>query len=177
MELQAELGESPPNDLRQITLPYPSPKLKKLFHSHVFAAADKQTLFQSLTREQQGGLSEVTLNRAEGVLSLGRPGATASHRLVAQFIGILDVNQESWQWGWASQETTDLDPATLRFARIIRDYGLQHEIPELTYEVIPLGSVDDRPWFNVDYLLMATAHLCQADFYFAMSLRPGARNS
>ena len=58
----------------------------------------------------------------------------------------------------------------LRSARIVRDYGLQHEIPELTYEVIPLGSVDDRPWFNVDYLLMATAHLCQADFYFAMSL-------
>ena len=75
-ELQAELGESPPSDLRQITLPYPSPKLKQLFHSHVFAAADKQTLFQSLTREQEGGLSEVTLNRAEGVLSLGRPGAT-----------------------------------------------------------------------------------------------------
>ena len=55
LELQAELGESPPNDLRQITLPYPSPKLKRLFQSHVFAAADKQTLFQSLTREQERG--------------------------------------------------------------------------------------------------------------------------
>jgi len=167
-ELQAALGESPPSDLRLISLPYPSPKLKKLFSFHVFAAAEKQTLFKSLIREQEGGLSEVTMNRAEGVLSLGRPGETASHRLSAQFIGFLAVNQARWQWSWFSEEASDMDPATLRFAGIIRDYGIQQEIPELTYEIIPLGCTDDRPWFNVDYLLMATAHLCHADFYVAM---------
>jgi hypothetical protein len=167
-QLQAELGESPPTDLRQITLPYPSPKLKQLFHSHVFAAADKQTLFQSLTQEQEGGLSEVTLNRAEGVLGLGKPGETASLRLSAQFVGVLGVKQERWQWSWCSEEAIDLDPAALRFASIVKNYGIQYEIPELVYPLIPLGSAEDRPWFNVDYLLMATAHLCQADFYVAM---------
>jgi hypothetical protein len=53
-------------------------------------------------------------------------------------------------------------------ASIVKNYGIQHEIPELVYPLIPLGSAEDRPWFNVDYLLMATAHLCQADFYVAM---------
>ena len=126
--------------------------------------------FSSRSHEQhEGGLSEVTLNRAEGVLILRRPGETASHRLAAQFIGFLDVREARWQWAWCSEEASDLDPATLRFAGIIRNYGIQNEIPELTYEMIPLGFGDDRPWFNVDYLLMATAHLCQADFYVAMS--------
>jgi hypothetical protein len=169
-ELRAELGASPPNDLRQIALPYPSPKLKKLFSSHVFAAADRQTLFQSLTREQEGGPEAVRLNPTEGLLSLSRSGNAAAHHLSAQFIGLLDGNRGIWQWGWCPEASRDLNPAALRFASIVRDYGIEHQIPELIYEMIPLGSANDRPWFNVDYLLMSTIHLCQADFYVAMSL-------
>jgi hypothetical protein len=61
-----------------------------------------------------------------------------------------------------------LSPATLNSARALREYGQQHEIPEMTYPEVPLGRGDDRPWFNVDYVAMVSAHICQADFYVAM---------
>jgi hypothetical protein len=169
-ELRAELGEEPPNDLRQIGLPYPSPKFKRLFDFHVFAASERQGLFQSLTRSGEGGLSDVNLNWRTGELTVARPGADPVHRLPVQFLGTLDTRRPLWRWGWCS-EGLELSAASMNSARLLHDYGKEHEIPELTYDEIPLGQADDRPWFNVDYMAMASAHLCKAECYVAFPVR------
>jgi hypothetical protein len=167
-EICAALGEKPPEDLTQIALPYPSPKFKRLFDFHVFAVSEQQALFQAAASDPASGLSEVVLDWRAGELCLGAPGQPASHRLPAQFLGILDEAQAYWQWGWCSEGFGTLNPQSLDSARALREYGRQHEIPEMTYGEIPLGRGDDRPWFHVDYFAMVSAHLRKADFYVAM---------
>jgi len=140
-ELQASLDAAPPDEPRQISLPYPSPKFKTLFDFHVFAVAEKQAPFQSVTGGPDG-LSDLSLDWSEGMLSLGRPSQAAAHRPLARFVGVLDVNQAYWQLGWFSVRAGTLSPSILNSARVLREYGKAHEIPELTYALIPLVRED-----------------------------------
>src|SRR6185369_39137 len=96
---------------------YPSPGFKKLFDFHVFAAAEKQGLFQSVVREEGGGLTEIHLNWRAGEL----------------YLGILDQEKAWWQWGWLSEGEGTLSPLALRAVRRLKEYGAEHEIPEMTF--------------------------------------------
>jgi hypothetical protein len=56
-ERKASLGEAPPEDLSCVTVPYPSPSLRRLFESHIFEATEKQGTFYFLA--QESGLSQL----------------------------------------------------------------------------------------------------------------------
>jgi hypothetical protein len=165
-ELQSSLAESPPDDLQLVSLPYPRPALKKLFDFHAFAVTERQVALHHLTGT--GGLSEMNLNMNEALLSLGKPGQSPLYRLPAQFLGMLAQDRSWWQWGWAREEKLPFGRAALSSVHAVREYGTQHEIPELTYAEIALGIEGDRPWFNGDYLAMVSTHICRADFYVAL---------
>jgi hypothetical protein len=164
-ELRASLGEGPPDDLRWVSIPYPTPKLKRLFDVNVFAATEKHGTFHFLTSES--GLSSLNLNLKEGEVSFGKPGQPPSYRLPAQFLGLLAAEQSYWQWGWVSEERGSMNPEVLAQVKTVREYGNQHEIPELTYAELALGQENDRPWFNADYLAVVASHICQADFFIS----------
>src|SRR5262249_27973289 len=131
----------------------------------VFEIIEKQALFQSVVREH---LTEVNLNWQVGELSLGEPGKKPAHVVPAQYLGIVDQEKAYWQWGWLSEGEGTLSPLAIKSARFLKEYGAQHEIPEMVYDEIPLGIGADRPWFNVDYLAVVSAHLTGADFYVAL---------
>ena len=171
-EMQAALGSDPPDDLRQAALPYPSAKFKRLFTHHVFSACDAQKAFQELTQNREGGLLEVTLNLETGVVSLGHAGRQPDHRIPAQFLGLFDPRDGCWQWGWATAERGGTSPDVFNAVRSLGEYGIKHGIPELSFAQVPLGGKDDRPWFNADYVAMASANVCGADCYVAMPV-PG----
>ena len=171
-EIQAALGTGLPDDLRLSTLPYPSPKFKKLFTRHVLLGCEAQKSLQSLTQDRDAGLPEVALNLETGVLSLGQPGQQPAHRIPAQFLGLFDPRQGCWQWGWLTAERGGTSPDIFNAVRSLRDNGVEHGIPELSYDQIPLGREDDRPWFNADYVAMASANVCGADCYVGMPV-PG----
>jgi hypothetical protein len=164
-ELRSSFGESPPADLNCTFLPYPGPKLERLFAQHVFTAVENQSVFQVLSEES--GLSEVSLNQDIGELSFGKPGQPATHHLPAQFLGLLAEEPAYWQWAWVFEERGSTSPQVLKSAQVLRDFGRQHEIPELTYAEIALGQPGDRPWFNGDYLALVARHICRADFFIA----------
>jgi hypothetical protein len=145
--------------------PYPTPKLRKLFDANAFLATEKQGTFHVLTQEM--GLGELNMELARGEISFSKPGQKPAHRFPAQFIGLLAQEHSCWQWGWVCEEKGSMSPAVLKSAREIREFGQAQKIPELTYAEIPLGSGDDRPWFNGDYLAMVARHLCKADFSVA----------
>jgi uncharacterized protein DUF6882 len=161
--LKISLRAEPPDDMQWVALPYPSPQFRRLFDFHVFAVTERQVDLHKLTLESGLGQLSIDFTRAE--ISLGRPGSEPQYRLPAQFLGFLDREQSCWQWGWMAQEKGSLNPAALRSAAVLREYGQAHEIPELTYSEIWLGTADDRPWFNADYLAVVSAHLCKAGFY------------
>jgi hypothetical protein len=164
-ELTASLGEDPPDDVRFIFRPYPTPRLRRLFDANAFLATEKQGALFVLTQEK--GLSQLNMDLARGELSFSKPGQEPTHHFPAQFIGLLDQEHTYWQWGWVSAEKGSMSPLVLKSAFEIREFGQQQEIPELTYAEIALGRGDDRPWFNGDYLAMVACHLCKADFSVA----------
>jgi hypothetical protein len=171
-EMQAALGSGQPDDLRLTTLPYPSPKFKRLFTQHIFSRCEAQKSFQSLTQGRDAALPEITLNVDTGVLSLARPGLPPAHRIPAQFLGLFDPRQGCWQWGWVTAERGGTNPDVFKAVCSLRAQGVEHGIPELLYEQVPLGRKDDRPWFNADYMAMASANVCGSDCYMAMPV-PG----
>jgi hypothetical protein len=71
----------------------------------------------------------------------------------------------AWQWGWVCEEKGSLPSATIEAVKTVRDHGAKYEIPELVYAELALGTEDDRPWFNADYLAMISVHISHADFY------------
>jgi hypothetical protein len=162
-ELSASLGR-PPDDLRAISLPYPRPQLKRLFDFNAFAVTERQVAFHQLAGE--GGLS-VGFDIRAAEVCLGKPGHAPVYRLPAQFLGFLSPANAVWQWGWVAEEKGSLGPAALESVQTVREYGKQHGIPELSYAEITLGTADDRPWFNGDYLAMISTHICHADFYIS----------
>jgi hypothetical protein len=149
-EVQAALGSVPPDDLRQLTIPYPSPKFKKLFTHRILAHCEAQKSFQTLTQGRDAVWPEVTLNLETGVLSLGSPGRQPERRIPAQFLGLFDPRQGCWKWGWFTAERGGTVPEVFQAAGSLRDHGVEHGIPELSYAQVPLGREDDRPWFNAD---------------------------
>ena len=171
-EIQAALGSGRPGDLRLATFPYPSPKFKKLFMRHFLLGCEAQNSLKSFMQDRDAGLSEVTLNLETGVLSLGQPGRQPVHRIPAQFLGLFDTRQGCWQWGWLTAELGGTNPDNFHAVRLLRDHGLEHRIPELLFDQIPLGREDDRPWFNADYVAMASAKVCGADCCVVMPV-PG----
>jgi hypothetical protein len=170
--LAASLGEDPPDDLSWVCLPYPSPGLRRLFDANVFLMTEKKGAFHVLTREM--GLGELTVDLARGEISFGKPGQQPTHHFPAQFLGFLAQEQSCWRWAWDSENPDSADHL-LKSVREIREFGEQKRIPELTYAEIALGSGEDRPWFNDDYLATVACHLCQADFTIAApsSAAPG----
>src|SRR5262249_14458417 len=68
-------------------------------------------------------------------------------------------------WGWIAEGKGWVNPLVLQSAIRLREFGTNHQIPELTYEVIGLGLDGDRPWFNEAYLAIVACAVCQADFY------------
>jgi hypothetical protein len=163
-ELRSSLG-SPPDDLQAVSLPYPGPKLKKLFDLNAFAVTERQVALHELTRE--GGLSEMSIDIRAAEVCLGKPGQAPEYRLPAQFLGFLSLEPPAWQWGWVCEEKGSLGPGALKSVQTVRQYGEQHDISELSYAEIALGTADDRPWFNADYLAMIATHICHADFYIS----------
>src|SRR5262249_44561969 len=155
-ELQASLGSNPPDDLKTIWFPYPGQKLKKLFDFKAFAITERQVALHQLSRG--GGYSEMDIGIRAAEVRIAKPAQTPTYRLSAQFLGFLSLDPPAWQWGWVCEEKGSLAPAVLEFAKRIREYGEQHKIPELTYDELALGSADDRPWFNGDYLAMIAAY-------------------
>jgi hypothetical protein len=170
-ELVASLGEQPPDDLRCVTLPYPTPKLRRLFEESLFIGTEKQGAFHVLTQER--GFSELSVDLATGEIGFGVPGEGPSHHFQAQFIGLLAQENPWWQWGWVCEDTDSMSPTVLRSARAIRAFGQQQEISELTYAEIGLGCGDDRRWFNAYYLAMIACHVCKADFVVALPDQSG----
>jgi hypothetical protein len=164
-ELRSKLDSDPPDDLQYISLPYPRPQLKRLFDFNAFATTERQVDLHQLTRE--GGLSEMSIDIRAAEVCLCKPGQAPAYRLAAQFLGFLSLNPPAWQWGWVCEEKGSLAPAALKSVNMVREYGKQHDMPELSYAEIALGSADDRPWFNGDYLAMIAAHICHADFYIS----------
>ena len=163
-ECRSSLGP-PPDDLQAISLPYPSQKLKRLFDFNAFAVTERQVALHQLTRE--GGLSEMGIDIRAAEVHVGKPGQVPVYRLAAQFLGFLSQGPAVWQWGWVCEEKGSLGPAALKSAQMVKEYGKQHDIPELSYAEITLGTADDRPWFNGDYLAMIATHICHADFYIS----------
>jgi hypothetical protein len=163
-ELRSTLGSGPPDDLQTISLPYPRPKLKRLFDFNAFAVTERQAALDQIIGE--GGLSVGFDIRAAEVY-LGKPGQAPVYRLAAQFLGFLSMDPAGWQWGWVCEEKGSLGPAALKSVQMVREYGKQHDIPELSHAEISLGTADDRPWFNGDYLAMIATHICHADFYIS----------
>jgi hypothetical protein len=164
-ELRSTLDSDPPDDLQTIALPYPRPKLKKLFDFNAFATTERQVDLHQLAGE--GGLSEMSIDSRAAEVCLGKPGQPPTYRLAAQFLGFLSLDPPAWQWGWVCEEKGSLDPAALKSVQMVREYGKHHDIPEFSYAEITLGTADDRPWFNGDYLAMISAHICHADFYIS----------
>jgi hypothetical protein len=160
------LGERPPDDLRCVSIPYPTSRLRKLFEESVFIGTEKQGALNVLTHES--GLSELSVDSAKGEIAFGVPGQDPSQYFQAQFIGLLAHENHCWQWGWVCEEAGSMSPMVLRSAREIRDFGQKEKIPELTYAEIGLGCDDDRRWFNASYLAIIACHVCKADFAVAM---------
>ena len=164
-ELTASLGEDPPDDVRIIFRPYPTPSLRRLFNANAFLATERQGALNVLTKEK--GLTQLNMDLARGELSFSKPGQAPIHRFPLQFIGLLAQEHSHWQWGWVAEEKGSMNPLILKSAREIREFGLLQQIPEITYAEIALGCGDDRPWFNGDYLATVACHLCKADFSVA----------
>jgi Family of unknown function (DUF6882) len=163
-ELRSTLGSGPPDDLEAISLPYPRPQLKRLFDFNAFAITERQVALHQLTRKDDLSVG-FDIRAAE--VCLGKPGQAPVYRLPAQFLGFLSPDPGAWQWGWVCEEKGSLGPAALKSVQMVREYGKQHDIPELSYAEITLGTADDRPWFNGDYLAMISTHICHADFYIS----------
>jgi hypothetical protein len=161
--LAASLGEEPPDDLRWVCTPYPTPGLRRLFDANVFLVTEKRGAFHVLTQEL--GLGELNMDLVQGEVSFGKPGQPPSRQFPAQFIGLLAQERSLWQWGWVCEETGSMSPAVLKSVGEIRDFGQQQRIPELTYAEIGLGRGEDRPWFSGDYLATVACHVCKADFW------------
>jgi len=165
-ELKASLQAEPPDDLMCNCIPYPTPKLTKLFAANAFITTEKQGTFQFLTQTLE--LVQLSIDLASGMLSFSKPGEEPTHQFPAQFIGLLAQEALHWQWGWVAGERGSMSPVVLKAAQEIRSFGQQHDIPDLTYAEIALGHGDDRPWFSGNYLAMIACHLGKADFYVAM---------
>jgi hypothetical protein len=164
-QLRGSLGGNPPEDLSCVFLPYPRPQLKRLFESNLLMATETQGALHCLTQER--GLSLLGLDREKGEAWFGTPRHEPACRFPAQFLGALDEGNSFWWWGWTAEGTGALNPSVLSAARMLREYGTKHEVPELTYEHIALGIGDDRPWFNAGYLMKIACRLCDADFAIA----------
>ena len=164
-QLRTSLGANPPEDISCVYLAYPTGKLQRMFVSSVLIATERQGALECLTRE--GGLSIVGLDRDQGEVWFGKSGHQPVHRFPAQALGMLDAENCIWQWAWVSEATGGLNPRVFNSARLLREYGMKHNVPELTYEQIALGVEDDRPWFNAGYLSKIACHLCDADFVIA----------
>jgi hypothetical protein len=173
-EQAASLGEHPPDDLRCVSITYPTLKLRRLFEESVFIGTERQGAFHVLTQER--GLCELRVDSATGEIAFGIPGQNPSQHLRAHFIGLLAQENPCWQWGWVCEATGSMSPMVLRSAREIRDFGQKQKIPELTYAEIALGCGEDRRWFNASYLARIACHLCNADFAVALPAQsaPGA---
>jgi hypothetical protein len=166
-EIQAALGSVPPDDLRQLTIPYPTPNFKKLFIHHVLARCEAQQSFQTLTQGAGARWPEVAMDLDAGVLSLGRPGRQPEQRIPVQFVGLFDPRAGLWQWGWCTAERGGTMPEVFKSAHALHDQGVERGIPELSYGQVPLGRDDDRPWFGADYMAIVSAGLSGADCYVA----------
>jgi hypothetical protein len=164
-ELRSTLVSGPPDDLQTISLPYPRPQLKRTFDFNAFAVTERQVALHQLTRE--GGLSEMSIDIRAAEVRVGKPGQAPAYSLPSQFLGFLSLEPPVWQWGWVCEEKGSLGPAALKSVQMVREYGKQHDIPELSHDEITLGTADDRPWFNGDYLAMISTHICHADFYIS----------
>jgi hypothetical protein len=162
-EVRTLLASDSPDDLQVISQPYPTPKLKKLFDFNAFTITERQVALHQLTRE--GGASQMSIDIRAAEVHLGKPGQAPDYCLPAQFLGFLSLDPLAWQWGWVCEEKGSLGPAALKSVQSIRTYGAEHDIPELTYSEMYLGTADDRPWFNGDYLAMIGTHVSQADCY------------
>ncbi|MBB2910175.1 hypothetical protein FHS43_001438 [Streptosporangium becharense] len=62
-------------------------------------------------------------------------------RFPIQLLGTESDAEQTWLWAWANTRS-NLPPALLRAATWLREYGLQHRIPELTEAQVPLDSAD-----------------------------------
>jgi hypothetical protein len=144
---------------------YPTPKLQRLFAANVLTVTEKRGAFHDLTDERHLGLSTVNLDRERGEVSFGKPGGAPVHRFPARHLGILQEEGRYWHWSWTADGKGWVNPLILQSANRLREFGTNHQIPELTYEVIALGLDEDRPWFNEAYLATIACAVCQADFY------------
>jgi hypothetical protein len=164
-QLKAARGVDPPADLTCVYLPYPRGKLKRLFESCVLITTERQGALHCLT--QENGLTILSVDRDRGEIEFAKPGQDPVHCYSAQAMGILDEANGHWHWAWAAEATGALNPHALSSARMLHEYGLKHDIPELTYEEIALGLDGDRPWFNTSYLARIACHLSDSDFTIA----------
>jgi len=174
-DLKVSQAEDVPADLSCITFAYPTAKLKRLFATSVLAVTEKRGAFHDLTDEGHLGLSAVNVDRDAGEVSFGKAGEVPVHRFPARQLGILQADGRYWYWSWTAEGKDWINPPVLESARRLHEFGIKHQIPELTFEMIALGLDQDRPWFNEAYVATVACAVCQADFYIhaQISGRPG----
>jgi hypothetical protein len=131
----------------------------KLFTTHVGASLGKQLALTDYLGERGW---EVDIH--SGTIDFGEKGT-----FPIQVLGSESEIDWTWLWAWANDELAGRVPdRTLDAARRVRDYGQQHDIPELVAAELDLDEVDGHT------LALLCSALCDADAYYRVPYADGA---
>ena len=99
---------------------------------------------------------------ATGELSFGN-----QHHWHSQLLGTESQSSNTWLWAWANTESNI--PAHLLVASLVlKAYGVQHGIPELTTPQLPLDQIDSHT------LALFASGICEANAYYRCPYEGGA---
>lgn len=166
-KLRESLASPPPPDLacrfHPLHKSLPTGALRQLFEIHVLAAADKLESFAALFPEGEEGGPK--LLPEQGELIFLDWDDQPRHRFKAQVIGTEWPANGVWQWAWHLDEFPD---ELTRTSRRLHKFGVERRVAEFVNRSVPLGTPQDRPWFNGDFLALTALGLAGADAHYVL---------
>lgn len=130
--------------------------LDHIYHYYVANVSDRQGRLS-----QKIGDADWTFDMASGTLRFG------TMQLSVQLLGTEAYGNGSWLWAWANTQSGIPDHLTAH-ARALRDYGVEHGVPEFVDPQLNLEVVDGYQ------LSVAAAGLMDASAYYRGPYEGGA---